>query len=316
MTCDRVRRLWPAAFTLIELLVVVAIIGLLLSILLPALSGARRQAVAGKCLAQLRVFGHGFAIYTNDYRDVLPPGRLPKVNNCNAYADILGGRKFRPTFAAMMSQAVGLPPFSDPKPCKNQVDRFGENGDMQNFDCPLYVCPAVPTWTDERNGAYAYNYQFLGNSRLWDESDQTSYKNWPVVADSIRYPARTVVVADGMGTAASYPTVGRGDYLDDSRDANRFGNEGFNLDPPRVDPGSDGEMASAPEERTAVDPRHKGRGNVLWLDAHADAKSLRDLGYKVKSDGEVELATDGEGADNSQWSGNGKDVSWTRSFKP
>ena len=310
LTLGPVARVDRRAFTLIELLVVVAIIGLLVSILLPALSAARQQARASMCLAQLSVLGQGLTIYVGDNRDVLPPGRLPKITDCDAYAVIYGLHKYRPTFLAMMSGAVGAPPFDDPKSCRTDVDRYGELGDQQNYSYRVYVCPTVADWTDERNGSYGYNYQFLGNSRLLDGADPSSYKRWPVQYTWVRRPARTVTVADGMGTAASFAAGQRQPYDNNSRDVpQRFGNEGFNLDPPRVDP-AHGEMAGVPDERTAADPRHRGQANVLWLDGHASGHTLPQLGYKLDPDGVVLL--DGE---NNQWSGSGADVAWTPEFK-
>src|SRR5690349_11608452 len=62
-------------FTLVELLVVIGIIGLLISILLPALNRAREQANALKCMANLRSIGQTMAMYQNTYKQVLAPGR-------------------------------------------------------------------------------------------------------------------------------------------------------------------------------------------------------------------------------------------------
>lgn len=88
-----------------------------------------------------------------------------------------------------------------------------------------------------------------------------------------------------------------------------FGNEGFNLDPPRCDQ-ANGEMAGFPNERTGVDPRHLKKGNVLWVDSHADSQSLANLGYKLEPDGAFRF--DG---DNSFWSGKGQDVPWLPGYR-
>jgi len=56
-------------FTLIELLVVVAIIALLISILLPALSSARDQGKSVKCLANVRSLGQAGMLFSMEHQD-------------------------------------------------------------------------------------------------------------------------------------------------------------------------------------------------------------------------------------------------------
>jgi prepilin-type N-terminal cleavage/methylation domain-containing protein/prepilin-type processing-associated H-X9-DG protein len=294
------------AFTLIELLVVVAIIALLIAILLPSLAGARRAAKTTRCLTQLSEFGKGLYAYASDNRDALLPGRLPELDDRNWFAILYGRKKYRPTFLGMLSAGLSIPPFEDPQDTKNGVDRFGEAGSRQNYSSPFYVCPSVPAWTDERNGSYGYNYQFLGNSRL---NNEKLFKNWPVLYTWVRRPGSTVAIADCMGTAASYPPGARGSYENNGRNSAAFGNEGFNLDPPRVDP-ANGEMAGLDEGiRTAVDPRHADRAAVLWMDGHAARHTPESLGYEL--DDKRVFTFEGE---NNKWSLQGKDIAWTDNY--
>ena len=61
-------------FTLIELLVVIAIVALLMAILMPALSLARKQGQQSVCQANLRQTGFAAAMYADENDHKLPRG--------------------------------------------------------------------------------------------------------------------------------------------------------------------------------------------------------------------------------------------------
>ncbi|MBX3376429.1 MAG: type II secretion system protein [Phycisphaeraceae bacterium] len=82
------------AFSLIELLVVIAIIGVLVALLLPALSGAADRARQAKCMAHGQQAALALSAYAGDNRSVLPtvpvPAGLPVVANQHRYGGLAG----------------------------------------------------------------------------------------------------------------------------------------------------------------------------------------------------------------------------------
>ncbi len=63
-----------AAFTLMELLVVVAILGVLVALLLPALARAKGKAHAAACVSNQGQLGLAFLLYCDEHEDVFPTG--------------------------------------------------------------------------------------------------------------------------------------------------------------------------------------------------------------------------------------------------
>ena len=80
--------MYRRGFTLIELLVVIAITGILLSIVMPSLNGAKRQSRNLVCLNNLREIVHGVFCYTNSNNDTMPSSTAHELGGPKGLMDV------------------------------------------------------------------------------------------------------------------------------------------------------------------------------------------------------------------------------------
>lgn len=280
------------AFTLVELLVVVAVIGLLVSILLPSLAAARESARAAVCASNLRQIAIGWTIYADQNNGAIVPGRTGRFSNPELNVQWVGnGYQWRPRWFVRMGAETGFYPFRQPSP-----DPAEDNTKLLDGS-GVFICPQAAERVNNRNFGYGYNYQFLGNTRFRGGQEDNGFIRFPVRIENIS-AAATVMATDALGTAAGKSSAERTPYrVNGSSDLYAVGNHAWSLDPPRLTKNSDycDDGNRAPQHRSAPEMRHRRRTNALYCDGHVSSESYASLGYVENSDGSIaamsELAT-------------------------
>ena len=306
-------------FTLIELLVVIAILALLMGILFPSLSSARRQAKANACLSTLKSLGTATAIYLNENRDRFYPFRLKRLYPEATEEYVNEYNRKSPRWQWFLETQHG--PVIDPLPFRRLGVPFGDEGlgldrEGTTMTIDVFLCPSLDDERferDIRNGAYGYNYQYLGNTR--QDADGNRWNNFPVGLHRIKSSARTVLIADSRGAGRTHG--GHSYALDPPRLAKEDKNARF-FSPQAYDvpKGLDAEYY----RYSPVEMRHTGLGNVLFVDMHAEAMTLTQLGYQLSDSLGIPLpkgtaipielgsGTNAGGATNRLWNGQGVDL--------
>jgi len=255
-------------------------------------------------------------LYVNTSGDKLPPFRLkharPTDDDSKPFVNKWGRSKPRWQWFVGSDESG---PVIDPEPFLDEIESEGGFGDSslgiegqsgREMTNRYYMCPSHNDEyeRDIRNGAYGYNYQYLGNSR--QDADDGRWDNFPVGIQRLRTAGQTVLIADSRG-------AGR-----------RHGKHSYTLDPPRLavenyadrfgPGGGDVEPGIEDTELYQYSPvamRHGKRGNVSFLDGHAEAMTLEDLGYQLNEDRVpmpiLDATTGSYTASNKLWNGEGYD---------
>ncbi len=235
-------------FTLIELLVVVSIIMLLISILLPALSGAREAARATACLSNQRQIMTALHQYLGAYRDVVP--REGSVDPDPAHE-----RDY-------LSWAVALRPFLD--------DRVSADNDLND------LFENAPYYRDPGRTPDAHRIHFMANAMPFLAKDQVDtasngfgdyhYRRGPTPIDRLRFPEQTTYLgeyaADRDGSIAALVS------LLPERDIDRA---------QYYDVWAAEHILDGPQRRIAT-RQHGSGGNMAFLDGHARTAPAAEIG--------------------------------------
>lgn len=284
-------------FTLVEVLVVIGIIGMLMSILLPTIAGARRRVATIQCAANLRTIGQAWQQYASSNRGTCVPGRLPTGGAPGGVFDVGYGAEYRPRWYELLAAELKIKLNQHPSAVED---------DTWLVRHPTFLCPAVSDFNNSRNYPYGYNHQFLGNARPV-MTGTGAYIRYPVKVTSVS-GAQTVVAADSMGVAAGKTKGDRHGYeADGKHDTFAVLSKGYFIDPPRLTKTSDyaDSLYRQPTDRSGPDPRHQNRSNVLFADGHVTLMAPQDMGYGVDPGGAMRV--EGSDVTNTLFSGTGRD---------
>ncbi len=264
---DRGTGIGHRAFTLIELLVVVAIIAVLISILLPSLSLARKQAKQLLCNTRLAEMGKAALTYAAENNDwiVRAEGRFnpndPRSMDLHFASILLPGLAYDGKYG----------PYWDLwHPARSQVNFAKALVESEILQCPSfpvptqaldYVANAFPIPYSQRNISYDVAGGGQGN-----QNSATRTEN-QLAVDSIGFfnltkfpfgtrPADLVYITEGHATLPSSET-----------------NPNFELH----DTFLTSQLPFGAFPRMSNDDRHPGGTNAMFFDGHAVNMSFKHL---------------------------------------
>lgn len=163
----RAHRVRSPGFTLVETLLSIALIGILIGLLLPTLSGVRDRARGTVSMAQLRSHGQVMHIYAADYE-----GYFPIYSRPDGTGSITTGERTFPI--AYFSEKVLWPwAMAD--------EYYGGRVGHPSFRPPGYRHPGSP---------YIYTVSYMATPEFWNPSTRVGPEQWRgVISDRTAWPS-------------------------------------------------------------------------------------------------------------------------------
>lgn len=143
-------------FTLLELLVIIAIIGILITILLPSLSKARKASETAVCQSNLKQIHHGHFLFSRENNNKI----VPALTILNAWKSI--------TWDDHIGDYMGRElTFEQKKENALTID-FKVN---EIFKCPSDNLPLLPEHSDQFRRTYSMNISKNREGVAWNNSE-------------------------------------------------------------------------------------------------------------------------------------------------
>ena len=249
-------------FTLVELLVVIGIIAILIAILLPTLSNARRQAKTVQCASSLRQFGIANNMYASEQKGWCVPIKTAAGTNGNP--SFYGTLTYIPWYMNTVMRKhlmMPVPPITQ----TGAAGAYSTNDWVENWPKGL-LCPEGIVSQELKKGTITHSYGwnrvtlgYIGDQAHTRTLSQAFNAGLYVKLSQVKNSAEKMQAVDGNwfyldGPTANTPADWRTKW-------NIYGDREPNGSNPPI----------------MVEYRHKQGANVLFYDGHVTWMDKRDI---------------------------------------